>query len=378
MLIWYEFFSVRVQHPQQERPSVITKEAVPSFRHTERPAEHQPINFLPNPDEALRTQFGSKLPSTLMDQSQLIPVVQTRLAPESFRGMCPASKRLCLQPSSQHSLVNGTVIENGSATESKPSSSTPSVTPCFSVLSTPSKTLRKVEMPAKKDKLFPKMPPAIPIRKERILPQTSNYTKTAESFGNVSNHFSDGLVDGLSLIDSQIEKLPREKPKPKSKKKKKHTELSKVDCQRICQTYPSIKAVNIVHNSVTIFTCSECNKILVTEDAISRHECIIALAHKDVSESIDNGGIVRTVTNVENSVSEEETARACFNLEKSVKSDVQSSNHDANQPVELIVSDDENSNSSFLPKHTCTVCSKQFHSLTRLEKHQASHDVSQL
>ncbi|XP_034255610.1 flocculation protein FLO11-like [Thrips palmi] len=140
-------------------------------------------------------------------------------------------------------------------------------------------------------------------------------------------HSSCTLVSGNKVCDRPVQ--PKPKPKPKSKKKP--VELTEADVNNIRSKYPTIEPVKICGNTI-IFTCTLCNKMLLTEEAICNHECLSS----QVTEAKNSSG-------------------QC----------------DCDSSYVELSSDDETTNDT--ERHMCTICSRLFHSSSRLQKHLETH-----
>lgn len=138
------------------------------------------------------------------------------------------------------------------------------------------------------------------------------------------------------------------KSKPKPKSKKKTVELSDTDINAISCKYPSIESVKVCGNTV-VFTCTLCNKMLLTEEAIRNHECVPATCSEDEAKTKDNG---HPSKNESSSVLAQNKESSCSDY------------------VELS-SDDEYSNDGEI--HLCTICGRIFYSSAQLQNHVETH-----
>lgn len=147
-------------------------------------------------------------------------------------------------------------------------------------------------------------------------------------------------------VQQAVAKLkPKEKPKPRCKKR--HQEITEADLPRIRECYSTVEPVRIFGNKIVV-TCKLCFTCLISEDAIFLHKCAGA------NNNHTNNNKVKIT-------------------EVSLPKQIVDSNCSESSSLELIISDDENSDCSQTPKHKCNTCGKLFHNLGRLQKHEASH-----
>ncbi|KAK3923297.1 Transcription factor grauzone [Frankliniella fusca] len=189
--------------------------------------------------------------------------------------------------------------------------------------------------------------PSVPLETKRNFSSASQnerdpFSSSQESESVISSHSSfRGDV-------KNIRKTPYEKPKPLCKK-----HLTESDIKRVCAKYPNVDPVRINEKHI-IFPCRLCNKILMTEEAISTHTCVAieTNATETVKLSADDQMMSKLINQNEDS-------------------------NDSTSSVELIISDDDNdSNRLPAPKHLCNICGLPFHNFARLQKHQLSHSMA--
>lgn len=185
------------------------------------------------------------------------------------------------------------------------------------------------------------------------LPSEHNFIeKTKDSISSSQDSMNSCQSSSAGTVKN-IRKTPYEKPKPKCKKQPKQPlPLSESDVKRICDKYAHVDPVKINEKSL-IFPCRVCNKILMTEEAISTHTCLGVETYehtKDITydqvKSKDSGTIINQNDD---------------------------SNHSTSSVEEVSCCDDGTAATIKLtPKHLCNVCGLQFLNLGRLQKHQIS------
>lgn len=176
-------------------------------------------------------------------------------------------------------------------------------------------------------------------------PNEDIFTKGGENSSS-SDHRDSGSV---LIPNKKCDSTAQPKPKPKPKSKKKPVEFTDADINNIRNKYPSVECVKICGNTI-IFTCTLCNKMLLTEEAILNHVCLLK-NNSMVTDIKDNGN-------------------SSLNENGLIITQSKESNCSTSCYVELS-SDDETSSDT--EKHMCSICSRLFHSASRLQKHFETH-----